>query len=304
MSTARTRLRGRVVRKQLLVGVLASASCLALATASGTAAQAAPGDSGANASGPYDATGIQGPGPGVGNGQAVGQPCDGCVGNADNQNPPGQLPGPQDSNVGYECEAGPNHGVGLGNPAHTTCATSSQAVVPPGTPAEPVVTPGGPGPVETGPIPPTSGQTSGQTGGATSGAASGMVPSTPGTNNALTPAAPGTGAALSPVAPSAASVTPGTGTAGLAPATGQPTALVPDMALTPSVLPAGNFLAAPGSLGSTGSLLGQVAGTAAPRGSLATTGFPIAGMMLLALGLVAIGGLTAIAPRQQSTRTG
>lgn len=87
-------------------------------------AAAAPG---ANASGPYDATGIQGPGPGQGNGNAVGQPCDGCVGDADNKNPLGQLPGPEDANVGYECEAGPNFGVGTGNPAHTTCGTTVAA---------------------------------------------------------------------------------------------------------------------------------------------------------------------------------
>lgn len=87
------------------------------------------GDNGANASGVYDATGVQGPGPGLGEGNAVGRPDDGAVGNADNKNPPGQLPGPEDANVGYECEAGPNYGVGQGNPAHTTCGSTEPTAV-------------------------------------------------------------------------------------------------------------------------------------------------------------------------------
>ena len=65
---------------------------------------------------------------GNGDGAAVGKPCAGCVGNADDMNPGGQLPGPKnDNNAGYECdpqgaEDGGNAGVGVGNPAHTGCA--------------------------------------------------------------------------------------------------------------------------------------------------------------------------------------
>jgi LPXTG-motif cell wall-anchored protein len=41
------------------------------------------------------------------------------VGKADNKNPKGQQPGPQDNNNGYECDG--NHGIAKGNPAHTGC---------------------------------------------------------------------------------------------------------------------------------------------------------------------------------------
>ncbi|MDQ1395357.1 MAG: hypothetical protein QOG64_616 [Acidimicrobiaceae bacterium] len=56
---------------------------------------------------------------GNGNGNATGKPCQGCVGNADNKNPPGQFPNGTDHNNGYECDG--NHGVGKGNPAHSSC---------------------------------------------------------------------------------------------------------------------------------------------------------------------------------------
>lgn len=58
---------------------------------------------------------------GNGGGEAKGRPCAGCVGKADNKNPPGQMPGPQDRNNGYECDG--NNGIAKGNPAHTGCAT-------------------------------------------------------------------------------------------------------------------------------------------------------------------------------------
>jgi hypothetical protein len=61
---------------------------------------------------------------GNGNGQAVGKPCAGCVGRADNKNPPGQFPDGSDANAGYECDT--NHGIGRTNSAHTGC----QAVPP------------------------------------------------------------------------------------------------------------------------------------------------------------------------------
>jgi hypothetical protein len=57
---------------------------------------------------------------GNGGGEATGQPCQGCVGNADNKNPRGQAPNGSDANNGYECDG--NSGIAKGNPAHTSCA--------------------------------------------------------------------------------------------------------------------------------------------------------------------------------------
>ena len=81
---------------------------------------------GANASpGPYDTTCDGSPSQnGNGDGNANGKPCAGCVGNADNKNPPGQMPNAEeDGDQGYECEPQPkgNDGVGVGNPAHSSC---------------------------------------------------------------------------------------------------------------------------------------------------------------------------------------
>lgn len=56
---------------------------------------------------------------GNGGGEATGRPCAGCVGAADNKNPPGQAPDGSDSNNGYECDG--NSGIGKTNPAHTGC---------------------------------------------------------------------------------------------------------------------------------------------------------------------------------------
>lgn len=56
---------------------------------------------------------------GNGNGNATGRPCAGCVGKADDKNPPGQYPDGSDANKGYECDD--NNGVGKTNPAHTGC---------------------------------------------------------------------------------------------------------------------------------------------------------------------------------------
>lgn len=50
-----------------------------------------------------------------------GKPCDGCVGNADGKQPPGQTAG--DKNAGYECDR--NNGIGQGNPAHSACPTTT-----------------------------------------------------------------------------------------------------------------------------------------------------------------------------------
>jgi len=85
-----------------------------------------PGTGGANESGPYDSTcdgrisqngqGDDAPGKGT--------PCAGCVGNADDKNPPGQVMefnGKKANDMGYECDG--NQGIGAhygnGNPAHT-----------------------------------------------------------------------------------------------------------------------------------------------------------------------------------------
>jgi hypothetical protein len=75
---------------------------------------------GANVNGPYDST-RDGSASENGNdgGNATGKPCAGCVGKADNKNPPGQQPGPEDHNNGYECDG--NNGIAKTNPAHTGC---------------------------------------------------------------------------------------------------------------------------------------------------------------------------------------
>ncbi len=85
---------------------------------------------GANTHGPYDSTRDGSPSQnGNGGGQGVGKPCAGCVGKADNKNPPGQLPGGSDGNAGYECDR--NNGVGRGNPAHTSCTSGAPSSPPP-----------------------------------------------------------------------------------------------------------------------------------------------------------------------------
>lgn len=69
---------------------------------------------------PYDSTCDGSPSEnGEGDGEAKGKPCAGCVGAADNKNPQGQMPNGTDDNKGYECDE--NKGVGVGNPAHTSC---------------------------------------------------------------------------------------------------------------------------------------------------------------------------------------
>jgi hypothetical protein len=51
--------------------------------------------------------------------QAHGQPCPGCVGNADDRDPPGQSSDGSDHDAGHECDR--NQGIGQGNPAHSRC---------------------------------------------------------------------------------------------------------------------------------------------------------------------------------------
>ncbi|MEA2451950.1 MAG: hypothetical protein QOG04_660 [Actinomycetota bacterium] len=87
---------------------------------------------GANQSGAYDSTCDGSPsGNGNGGGSAKGKPCAGCVGNADDKNPPGQAPDGSDHNKGYECDE--NSGVGRTNPAHSGCKPPSTDVCPAGT---------------------------------------------------------------------------------------------------------------------------------------------------------------------------
>ncbi len=82
---------------------------------------------GANTGGPYDPN-VDGSPSGNGNGNGGGnQPCAGCVGDADDKNPPGQLPGPDDDgDQGYECDG--NSGVGKTNPAHSGCPDPAPAL--------------------------------------------------------------------------------------------------------------------------------------------------------------------------------
>jgi hypothetical protein len=85
---------------------------------------------GANVHGPYDSTRDGSPsGNGNGNGNAIGKPCAGCVGKADNKNPHGQMPNGTDPNAGYECDR--NHGIGRTNPAHTGCTAPTTPPPPP-----------------------------------------------------------------------------------------------------------------------------------------------------------------------------
>ncbi|GAA5105912.1 hypothetical protein [Haloechinothrix salitolerans] len=90
---------------------------------------------GANTHGPYDSTRDGSPSRnGNGDGKAKGKPCAGCVGKADNKNPPGQMPGGSDPNAGYECDT--NSGIGKSNPAHTSCQEQPPTTPPETTPPE------------------------------------------------------------------------------------------------------------------------------------------------------------------------
>jgi len=65
---------------------------------------------------------------GNGGGGAGGRPDAGEVGNADDKDPRGQLPGPNERNRGYECDG--NNGVAQGNPAHTGCLVAPTTTSP------------------------------------------------------------------------------------------------------------------------------------------------------------------------------
>jgi len=97
---------------------------------------------------------------GSGDGKAVGLPCAGCVGRADNKNPAGQFPDGTDPNAGYECDR--NSGIGRSNPAHTSCRPGvtppeQPPVKPPTQPPVVIVPPSGHVPPERPPgtVPPT-----------------------------------------------------------------------------------------------------------------------------------------------------
>jgi len=287
----------------------------------------APSGNGANTSGPYDATGVQGPGPGLGDGNAVGRPDDGAVGNADDKNPPGQLPGPQDANVGYECEAGPNYGVGQGNPAHTTCGTAGIT----SDSTTPAVTPSGATlPAVTEPAGPT---TQGDTVSPAAGLPTGSVPLSFGTSSELStpapspvftnpgnvsvlPVGPGLGplatlppdGSLSPIGPTTSPALIGTIPVSPALAVADPQASAGPGAISlASQAPAA--LASPGrgngpaaAVAGEGAVSGVGAGTAAPlpdleapqspastRGALALTGGDLTWMVLVSMLFIGFG---------------
>ncbi|MDQ3964445.1 MAG: hypothetical protein M3277_11125 [Actinomycetota bacterium] len=101
------------------------------ADGSGASSQSGPthgcAQAGQDPGNPYESTCDLSPsGNGNDRGGALGRPCAGCVGAADNKNPPGQFPDGSDHNNGYECDG--NNGIGKGkdeqsrgNPAHTGC---------------------------------------------------------------------------------------------------------------------------------------------------------------------------------------
>ncbi|MCA1696035.1 MAG: hypothetical protein LC749_15650, partial [Actinobacteria bacterium] len=101
---------------------------------------------GANQPGPYDPSGVGAPSGNGSDDNNGNRPCAGCVGNADNQNPPGQLPGGGDPNAGYECDT--NQGVGQTNPAHSGCGPTPTPPPPPtvSPPPPPTVSPPPPPP--------------------------------------------------------------------------------------------------------------------------------------------------------------
>src|SRR3954463_14609485 len=164
---------------------------------------------GANNHGPYDSPRSGGPSlNGNGKGKAVGKPCAGCVGKADNKNPKGQMPNGSDANAGYECDR--NHGIGRTNPAHTGCVATTPPSTPVSTPpTSPVSTPPT-SPVST---PPTSPVSTPPTTQATS------VGSTPPTSPGSTPP---TGASSSSSGPPTESSGPG-GSTSPVPSSGQQT---------------------------------------------------------------------------------
>jgi hypothetical protein len=86
-----------------------------------------PGNGANQNCGAYCPSGVGLPsGNGNGDGNATGKPCAGCVGNADDKNPPGQYKDGSDHNNGYECDG--NNGIGKTNPAHSGCQATPTTV--------------------------------------------------------------------------------------------------------------------------------------------------------------------------------
>jgi hypothetical protein len=137
MSNTRQHLRrtGRITLLTTAFGLALATGALSPAFATGSSSSPQPisnadanhgGANGQCPKGPYCSTRNGSPSlNGNGKGKAVGKPCAGCVGKADNKNPKGQMPNGSDHNAGYECDR--NHGIGRTNPAHTGC----KPVVPP-----------------------------------------------------------------------------------------------------------------------------------------------------------------------------
>jgi hypothetical protein len=111
---------------------------------------------GANQDGDYDSTCDGAPsGNGAGEGGADGKSCAGCVGNADDKDPPGQFENGSDANNGYECDG--NGGVAKTNPAHTGCKSPAPSPTPTPTPTvTPSITPSPTPPPSGSPTPPPS----------------------------------------------------------------------------------------------------------------------------------------------------
>src|SRR5437763_15761939 len=122
------------MRKRLFWAATSAAALLAVGVGAGVGL-ASGGGGGANGQcpgGPYcasstGAASANGSGGGASaNGSSTstnGEPCAGCVGSADNKNPPGPMPSAAHTNAGYECDS--NNGIAQGNPAHTGCTSGS-----------------------------------------------------------------------------------------------------------------------------------------------------------------------------------
>ena len=160
-----------------------------------------PGGPGANnqTGNQYASNGVGLPsGNGNGNGNATGKPCAGCVGKADNKNPPGQAVNGSDHNAGYECDR--NHGIGRTNPAHTGCkptTTTTASTAPPTTPPPTSpTTPPPTNPTTTAPpttAPPTTAGNGSGTSSTTSNITTGSVAAGHGSSTTtVAPAKPGT----------------------------------------------------------------------------------------------------------------
>jgi len=181
-------------RRDVLLGhgglaALTAVSMILGGTAFAVAQNAEPPGGGANQPGPYDPSGVGAPSGNGSDNNNGNRPCAGCVGSADDKNPPGQLPGGQDPNAGYECDT--NQGVGQTNPAHSGC--SSTTVAPPPPPGvNPPPPPGGnppPPPGVTTTPPPPNGTRPGTTPGTTPGTATAATPVT----GSSAPGSPGAG---------------------------------------------------------------------------------------------------------------